>query len=353
MADYLDTFTAADGTRLDGLSASTGQTYDGGGSEYKIESNRLRGGPFAEPMTVFESDGTTAYQTPAEYDLEVDFHVVSNQDTSSMRFGGSDGGTDAYWIIMQSRGTPYLDLTKFIGGIETNLHQEASAIAVGSTGSIKIEVRSDDLKVYLDTVLIYTYTILADDPDIQGQLSYYISGGASRGFHIDSASITGVASGPDYTARKGATGVEITHTLTADGITSATLNGEGVTLASQAGQVATLNLDESAITTSGEYDLVLGDGVGTQTFTVQYNVIGISSKNLNKDGLDLASLDNLEIIVATLGGLQLARYTNKLTTPQGDTGTVLVNTGSALDMVNVSFISGDLNYTQKTELEVI
>ena len=159
--------------------------------------------------------------------------------------------------------------------------------------------------------------------------------------------------GPDYTARKGATGVEVTHTLTADGITSQTLNGEVVTLASQAGQVATLNLDESAITTSGEYDLVLGDGVGTQTFTVQYNVIGISSKNLNKDGLDLASLDNLEIIVATLGGLQLARYTNKLTTPQGDTGTVLVNTGSALDMVNVSFISGDLNYTQKTELEVI
>ena len=166
-----------------------------------------------------------------------------------------------------------------------------------------------------------------------------------------SVSFNSAPAGSDYTARKGSTAT-ITHTLTADGITTATLDGETVTIGTQSGQDADINFTDT-ITTSGEYDLVLGDGTNTETFTVQYNVIGISSRNLNKDGSDLASLDNLEIIVATLGGTQLARYTDKVTTPQGDTGTVLVNTGSALDMVNVSFISGDSSYIQKTELEVI
>jgi hypothetical protein len=155
----------------------------------------------------------------------------------------------------------------------------------------------------------------------------------------DAAPTSVTATAPDYIARKGATGVEITHTLTADGITSQTLNGEVVTLASQAGQVATLNLDESAITTSGEYDLVLGDGVGTQTFTVQYNVIGLPSNTLLKDGAALASLTDVKLTVLDASGTRLDRQTGLTTDASGLTGVTPVAAGAVDDPVEVSVFS--------------
>jgi hypothetical protein len=148
-----------------------------------------------------------------------------------------------------------------------------------------------------------------------------------------------VASGPDYTARKGATGVEITHTLTADGITSQTLDGEAVTRASQSGQVVTLDFDESAILTSGEINLVLGDGVDTETFTVQYNVIGLPSNTLLKDGAALASLTDVKLTVLDASGTRLDRQTGLTTDADGLTGVTPVAAGAVDDLVEVSFFS--------------
>jgi hypothetical protein len=147
------------------------------------------------------------------------------------------------------------------------------------------------------------------------------------------------ATGPDYTARKGATGVEITHTLTADGITSQTLGGEVVTLVSQSGQVVTLDFDESAITTSDVYDIVLGDGVDTQTFKVQYNVIGLPSNTLLKDGAALASLADVKLTVLDASGTRLDRQTGLTTDADGLTGVTPVAAGAVDDPVEVSFFS--------------
>jgi len=348
---FRDEFGGASGTRIDSRATDSGHYWStnefwilsGTGRAY-LDDQQSPGSIFA-----LDTDGVTLLELPQNFDLDL---AVRSSYTGTYYGVNAEfcyQDSDNYYSVggfSASTGT----LKKTVAGVQTELASWTDESVDEMVH--EIQVRDTTITVLLGGVEVASVT----DTDVArsgGQLSMSSYRNSSSGYAVDRIQVTEVASGPDYTARKGATGVEITHTLTADGITSATLNGEGVTLASQAGQVATLNLDESAITTSGEYDLVLGDGVGTQTFTVQYNVIGISSKNLNKDGLDLASLDNLEIIVATLGGLQLARYTNKLTTPQGDTGTVLVNTGSALDMVNVSFISGDLNYTQKTELEVI
>jgi len=162
--------------------------------------------------------------------------------------------------------------------------------------------------------------------------------------------------GQDYTARKGATGVEITHTLTADGITSQTLNGETVTLASQSGQVATLSLDESAITTSGEYDLVLGDGVGTETFTVQYNVIGLPSNTLLKDGAALASLTDVEMdILDAAGATVLDTLTGITTDASGVTGQTVIAAGAVDDAVRISGYSDSagIGFAFKATLELL
>jgi hypothetical protein len=148
----------------------------------------------------------------------------------------------------------------------------------------------------------------------------------------------GPAATSDYTARKGETGVEITHTLTADGITSQTLNAEAVTLASQAGQVATIDFTDT-ITTSGEYDLVLGDGVGTETFKIQYNVIGLPSNTLLKDGAALASLADVKLTVLDASGTRLDRQTGLTTDADGLTGVTPVAAGAVDDPVEVSFFS--------------
>jgi len=149
---------------------------------------------------------------------------------------------------------------------------------------------------------------------------------------------TAAATGPDYTARKGSTET-ITHTLTADGITTATLNGETVTIGTQSGQDADIDLDETAITTSGEYDLVLGDGVDTETFTVQYNVIGLTTNTLLKDGAVLASLTDVKLTVLDASGTRLDRQTGLTTDGAGATGATIVAAGAAADTVEVSFFS--------------
>jgi hypothetical protein len=145
--------------------------------------------------------------------------------------------------------------------------------------------------------------------------------------------------GPDYTARKGATGVEITHDLTADGITSQTLGGEAVTRVSQSGQVVTLDFDESAILTSGQINLVLGDGVGTETFKIQYNVIGLPSNTLNVEGVALASKADIRLTVLDATGSRLDRQTGLTTDANGNTGTTIVAAGADADVIEVSLYS--------------
>jgi len=165
---------------------------------------------------------------------------------------------------------------------------------------------------------------------------------------------TFAASGPDYTARKGSTAT-ITHTLTADGITTATLNGETVTIGTQSGQDADIDLDETAITTSGEYDLVLGDGTDTETFTVQYNVIGLATNTLQKEGDALADLSDVRITVLNAAGTRLDRQTGLTTNATGVTGTTIVAAGDPDDAVEVSYYSAsaEAGITFVTALELL
>jgi hypothetical protein len=104
-----------------------------------------------------------------------------------------------------------------------------------------------------------------------------------------------------YTQRKGST-FDATHTLGT--ITTATLNGVAITINSTG--AGTVNLtDTSGITTSGVYNLVLGDGAATQTQTVQINVFGVVPSNnpAQKDGVALASLTNVQVRITSGTGL--------------------------------------------------
>jgi hypothetical protein len=136
-----------------------------------------------------------------------------------------------------------------------------------------------------------------------------------------------------YTQRKGSS-FDVTHTLGT--ITTATLNGIAITINTTG--TGTVNLtDISGITASGEYPLVLGDGATTETYTVQLNVVGISSYNINKDGVDQINLTDIEFILMV--GLPGARVIadqifNITTNASGDTGVI--------EVYDVSLNAGDV-----------
>ena len=156
--------------------------------------------------------------------------------------------------------------------------------------------------------------------------TYDISAGVNGAVTDTTGSIDGelvgfVAAGPDYTQRKGST-FDVTHGLGT--ITTATLNGNAVTVNTTG--AGTVNLtDSSGIVTSGEYDLVLGDGTGTETYTVQLNVIGLPSFNINKDGADQTSLADVEFIALSgaAGSRAVVDQVSDITTDaNGDTGPI-------------------------------
>ncbi|MDX1558669.1 MAG: hypothetical protein R3193_07175 [Marinobacter sp.] len=122
-------------------------------------------------------------------------------------------------------------------------------------------------------------------------------------------------------------------------ITTATLNSVNV-FDHVTGQVGTTVSFAGAatdeITTSGEYDLVLGDGVGTETITVQVNVYGVAPSNnpLQKDGSALASLTGVQIRVtdgANINGTELYYSGTATTDASGNLGNIDLSATAAAD----------------------
>ena len=164
----------------------------------------------------------------------------------------------------------------------------------------------------------------------------------------------------DYTVRKGATGVTVTHTLTADGISTATLNGESLTIDSQSGQDVVLDFDDS-IVASGEYDLVLTDSAAaTETLTVQYNVFGLASDTIQKDGVDIGAQTDIELVVLTgaEGSRVVAEQQSALTTDSnGITGATILNDAGLVDTTAVYVVwqsaTADVQWSYETTVELI
>jgi hypothetical protein len=143
------------------------------------------------------------------------------------------------------------------------------------------------------------------------------------------------SSGSDYIQRKGST-FDATHTLGT--ITTATLNAVNVFdhVSSQAaGTISFAGALTDEITTSGEVDLVLGDGAATQTQTVQVNVFGVVPSNnpAQKDGAALASLTGIQIRItagANLNGTQVYYSGTEATDASGNFSNLDVSTSAAV-----------------------
>jgi hypothetical protein len=130
--------------------------------------------------------------------------------------------------------------------------------------------------------------------------------------------------GPDYTQRKGST-FTVTHGL-GTAPDSVTINALACTIANATSTTVDVTVD-AAITTSGEYDMVIEDTVAvtSETQTVQVNVVGLPSFNINKDGADQSSLADVEFIALSgaAGSRAVADQVSGVTTDvNGDTGPI-------------------------------
>jgi hypothetical protein len=237
--------------------------------------------------------------------------------------------------------------------------RQASGDAIGSvsltlvTGSV-VELNYTEstglLEVFVDGSLVDSGT----DTTYQGV-------GVRPGYHVDMSGFNdagaaswagGEAGGPDYTQRKGST-FDVTHTLGT--ITTAALNGTTITINTTG--AGTVNLtDTSGITTSGTYDLALGDGTGTEKSTVQLNVYGVVPSNnpAQKDGAALASLTDVQIRItdgANLDGPQVYYSGTETTDASGNFATLDVSTSAAAaaDPVLMTVLTSAGNSITSTE----
>jgi hypothetical protein len=195
-------------------------------------------------------------------------------------------------------------------------------------------------------------------------ISAKIATGANESFVIGNLNTTGNAAyigvafptavaGPDYTQRKGST-FDATHTLGT--ITTATLNGVAITINNTG--AGTVNLtDTSGITTSGVYNLVLGDGAATETYTVQLNVFGVVPSNnpAQKDGAALASLTNVQVRITSgtgLNGVQRFYSPTEATDASGNFSTLDLSSSVAADadpvLMHVLTAAGDSIISSET-----
>ena len=329
------------------------RTFEGG---YPTDiSDSINGSSYTEVYSV--GDGITVNSN-----LHASMHILSNS------LGGSPvitptGSTPFRWALIEAEGAFSVSDAGGVGFSDSSVSSLLTASDTISDNSVSfaftnldfnsrnLDVSNSPWATVAGTSNIDVYK-RSDTSSATADLSGPITGGTSS-YAAGWASFTEVA-GVDYTARKGSTET-ITHTLTADGITTATLDGETVTIGTQSGQDADIALDETAITTSGEYDLVLGDGTDTETFTVQYNVIGLATNTLQKEGDALADLSDVRITVLNAAGTRLDRQTGLTTNATGVTGTTIVAAGDPEDAVEVSYYSAsaEAGITFVTALELL
>lgn len=239
---------------------------------------------------------------------------------------------NGYWLYCNfSEVRPYKITNYAVASSRMGAATNATVAAFDQV-SIKIDESTGTITTYHNGLLLETLT----DTEYTGLKAglYSIKSNSNLGGAASWGADGYAIAAADYTQRKGST-FDISHGLTT--ITTATLGGVAITINSTG--TGTVNLtDTSGLTTSGVYDLVLGDGSGTETYTIQLNVYGIAPSNnpVQKDGAPLTGLTNVELRISsgtTIAGSELF-YTSTATTD--GSGNL-----SVIDLSDTAVIDGD------------
>lgn len=144
-----DTFTGTNGTDLKDHTGEIGATWirvTGYAGVFKIIGNTIKGDSNA--MALYYATGTPDTN---EYDVEVDFHVVSSVDFPGI--GGRVDLTtgDGYWAVLQTDQVSWY-LVSRVSGSDTLLGTYVDPAPAGSDRHLKLEIRNLTKKLFINDV---------------------------------------------------------------------------------------------------------------------------------------------------------------------------------------------------------
>ena len=253
---------------------------------------------------------STYFGLPAEYWNQI--ALTTNGGTAILEFRGLTPG-DSYSLALTGFNPNGRDSDLTVEGVTQTYVTAGTADAPEAPLVFNGTVPADG-------IITFSTTLAATG----GQFYGYLNGGILT---ISAPAIPSFRKSSTFDIETGLSGT----------VTAATLNGVNVLdhVTGQAGTtVSFAGAATDEITTSGEYTLTLGDGTGTEDITVQVNVVGLASFNINKDGADQGSLTDVEFIILTGAAGSRAinqQITGITTTAGGDTGTIEI-TDAALDV---------------------
>lgn len=180
MPEYLDNFTAANGTQLDAHTSDSGHTYTTN-PDFKINDNKLYC-PDTDPYSIM----VVSYTSDSEFDVIVEVDLKSAVGALGFFICADDTRQNAYLIRINAGD---LEFWRYISGAGNKLYDAALPDSAPATGTLLVEVRASDIKLYWNGSLQYTS---ADTTHARaGRFHYYgfpvstVSGGV----HFDSVHI--------------------------------------------------------------------------------------------------------------------------------------------------------------------
>jgi len=297
--------------------------------------------------------GVSFFQTQAE--AQTGFNGASGPYTGDAAWVAADPVGERYWYTSTAAarivGFGNLDPTKAyrIEGFSSRETISGTRPTDWTIGATTQSIES--LGNTTDTAIFTGIT-----PDANNQIIIEIvEGGGGFGYANAIRLVEEVATTPAF--RKSST-FDVETTLGT--ITTATLDAVNVFdhLTGQAGTtVSFAGAATDEITTSGEYTLTLGDGVGTENITVQVNVYGVAPSNnpFQKDGSVLASLTGVQVRVtdgANLNGTQLEYLPEATFDASGNLGNVDLSSTAAANtdpvLLHVKTAAGDSIISDET-----
>lgn len=149
-AGITDTFTAANGTNLNGRTTETGsKTWTVGNGVFDINTNKVR------PTTVSGSAYATLDAGAANIDMSVDV-TIGATTVDGLLFRFVDGAN--YWRVDLVTGTDRLHLIRSTAGAEDGSISGAVSLDVGNTYTIRVVTSGTSISAYVNGVLIASTT---------------------------------------------------------------------------------------------------------------------------------------------------------------------------------------------------
>lgn len=187
MATFLnDTFTDTDGTLLSAHTGELGATWTIHPTQtttIQVVSNRVRSSSTSATVAWYYASGTPA---TADYDVEVVVYVASS--TAEFSLGGRLDTVAGTQYEMQAQGTSSVyRLRRVINGTSTTIGSAANTFVPGTSVTMKLEMRGDQISAYADGVRIIGPITDTNITAVgKAGLRFYGSFSDTTSFHVDS-----------------------------------------------------------------------------------------------------------------------------------------------------------------------